>query len=111
MSVVEGMANAVTGGTSRGAQLEGIVVCGKTGTAENPHGKDHSIFISFAPKDDPKIAIAVIVENGGFGATYAVPISSLIMEKYLKGKIADNRKYVEDRIMNTSILPINVKNK
>jgi penicillin-binding protein 2 len=111
LSVVEGMANAVTGGTSRGAQLEGVVVCGKTGTAENPHGKDHSIFISFAPKDDPKIAIAVVVENGGFGATYAVPISSLIMEKYLKGKIADNRKFVEDRIMNTSILPTNVKNK
>ncbi|MCL1943664.1 MAG: penicillin-binding protein 2 [Candidatus Azobacteroides sp.] len=111
LPVVEGMANAVTGGTSRGAQLEGIVVCGKTGTAENPHGKDHSIFITFAPKDDPKIAIAVIVENAGFGATYAVPIASLVMEKYLKGKIADNRKYVEDRITNTTILPVNVKNK
>lgn len=109
LSIVEGMAKAVTGGTSRGAQLDGIEVCGKTGTAENPHGKDHSLFMSFAPKDDPKIAIAVVVENAGFGATYAVPISSLIMEKYLKGEISDRRKYVEDRIMKAVILPTNVK--
>jgi len=104
-TVVEGMASAVTGGTARSAQLPGIVVCGKTGTAENPHGKDHSIFICFAPKDDPKIAVAVIVENGGFGATNALPIASLIVEKYINGKIADNRKWVEDRIVNTTILP------
>ncbi len=109
--VVEGMANAVTGGTSRRAQLDGIVVCGKTGTAENPHGKDHSLFISFAPKDNPKIAIAVIVENAGFGASFAVPISSLIMEKYLNGKIADSRKGLETQLINTTILPTNVKNK
>ncbi|MCD7972788.1 MAG: penicillin-binding protein 2 [Candidatus Azobacteroides sp.] len=110
-TIVEGMERAVLGGTARGTQLDGIAVCGKTGTAENPHGRDHSIFMSFAPKDDPKIAIAVIVENAGFGATFAVPISSLIMEKYLTGKISDRRKYVEDRILNTKILPTNVKNK
>lgn len=109
LSVVDGMERAVTGGTSRGAQLEDIAVCGKTGTAENPHGKDHSLFMSFAPKDDPEIAIAVVVENAGFGATFAVPIAALMMEKYLKGKISDNRKYVEDRIVNTKILPTNVK--
>ena len=110
-TVVEGMANAVTGGTSTKARLDGIVVCGKTGTAQNPHGKDHSIFICFAPKEDPKIAVAVIVENGGFGATNAVPISSLIIEKYLNGKIADNRKGIENNMINTSILPKYVKNR
>ena len=77
--VVKGMRAAVTGGTCRvaGAILPGIEVCGKTGTAQNPHGKDHSTFLSFAPKDNPRIAISVYVENGGFGATIALPIASL----------------------------------
>lgn len=85
--VVEGMRAAVLGGTCRGANIPGIEVCGKTGTAEN-RGKDHSVFMGFAPKDDPQIAIAVYVENGGFGAVYGVPIGALIMEQYLKGKLS-----------------------
>lgn len=84
--VVQGMAMAVTSGTCRGANFAPgqITVCGKTGTAENPHGQDHSVFIGFAPKDKPKIAIGVYVENGGFGATYGVPIGRVMMEYYLK---------------------------
>jgi penicillin-binding protein 2 len=88
--VVEGMFRVVNGGpgsTARNARIEGIDLCGKTGTAENPHGNDHSIFIAFAPKDQPKIAIAVYVENQGFGTTYAAPIASLMVEKYLTGEV------------------------
>jgi penicillin-binding protein 2 len=102
--IVEGMRAAVTGGTCRIANLPGIEVCGKTGTAQNPHGKDHSVFMGFAPMDDPQIAICVYVENAGFGATYGVPIGSLVMEKYLTGHIADNRKYLEERMMTASTL-------
>ncbi|NVO11620.1 MAG: penicillin-binding protein 2 [Bacteroidales bacterium] len=89
--VVEGMDMAVNGGfggTALIAALPKIRVCGKTGTAQNPHGADHSVFIAFAPKDDPKIAIAVYVENAGFGATWAAPIASLMIEKYLTDSIA-----------------------
>lgn len=87
--IVEGMYRAVhnEGGTARAANVAGIEACGKTGTAQNPHGKDHSTFLGFAPKDNPKIAISVYIENGGFGATIAVPIASLIMEKYLTDTI------------------------
>ena len=67
--------------------MENITVCGKTGTAQNPHGEDHSIFIGFAPKDNPKIALAVYVENGGWGSTWAVPIGSLMIERYLNDTI------------------------
>ena len=98
-SVAEGMRMAVTGGTCRLANLSGIEVCGKTGTAQNPHGKDHSVFMGFAPYHDPKIAVAVYVENAGFGATYGVPIGSLIMEKYLKGEISPDRQYLEERML------------
>ena len=86
-TVVQGMRAAVTGGTCRAANLEGLDVCGKTGTAQN-RGKDHSAFMGFAPMDNPKIAVAVYVENGGWGATYGVPIGALIMEKYLKGELS-----------------------
>ena len=79
------------GGTARGSGIDSVVVCAKTGTAQNPHGKDHSLFIAFAPKDDPQIAIAVIIENAGFGATYAAPIASLMMERYLHPE-RDTRK-------------------
>jgi len=82
--VVEGMYQAVHGaGTSGGVRMTNVEVCGKTGTAENPHGLDHSIFICFAPRNNPKIAMAVYVENAGFGATWAVPIARLMIEKYL----------------------------
>lgn len=103
---VSGMAHAVTGGTCRGINLEPeIEVCGKTGTSENPHGDDHSLFMGFAPKDDPQIAIAVIVENGRFGASNAVPIGRLMMQKFFKDSIPPSDKWLEDRIVNTTILP------
>jgi penicillin-binding protein 2 len=88
--IVEGMDLVVNGGkgsTARNAKIANIRVCGKTGTAENPHGNDHSIFIAFAPKENPKIAIAVYVENQGFGTTYAAPIASLMIEKYLAREV------------------------
>ncbi len=102
--VAEGMRMAVTGGTCRLANLPGIEVCGKTGTAQNPHGKDHSAFIGFAPYHDPKIAICVYVENAGFGATYGVPIGSLMMEKYLNGEISPERKYLEERMLQSNTI-------
>ncbi len=102
--IAEGMRMAVLGGTCRLANLAGLEVCGKTGTAQNPHGKDHSAFMGFAPYNDPKIAVAVYVENAGFGATYGVPIGSLIIEKYLKGSIAPERKYLEERMLNSNTI-------
>ncbi len=104
--VIEGMEGAVNGGegsTARGARLDSIIICGKTGTAQNPHGKDHSIFVAFAPKDNPQIAIAVYVENAGFGSTFAAPIASLMIEKYLTGKI--KRKYLEDHVLRMVLRP------
>jgi penicillin-binding protein 2 len=87
-TVVQGMREAVLNGTCRAANLPDIEVCGKTGTAQN-RGKDHSAFMGFAPMNDPKIAVAVYVENGGFGAVYGVPIGALIMEKYLTGSLSE----------------------
>jgi len=104
--VIEGMEGAVNGGpgsTARGARLDSIIICGKTGTAQNPHGKDHSIFVAFAPKDTPQIAIAVYVENAGFGSTFAAPIASLLIEKYLTGEV--KRAYLEDHVLNMVIKP------
>lgn len=103
---VEGMYMAVNGGGSAGgtafrAAIPGLEVCGKTGTAQNPHGKDNSVFICFAPKDNPKIAVAAYVENAGFGATWALPVASLMLEKYLNGEICEERKPMEDRMLET----------
>lgn len=81
--VIEGMASVVESGTAAASKIEGIDVCGKTGTAQNPHGKDHSLFVGFAPRENPKIAIGIMVENGGWGASWAAPIASLMIEKYL----------------------------
>ena len=104
--VVNGMADAVNFGTCRRANLQPhFAVCGKTGTAENPHGEDHSLFVGFAPKDDPQVAIVVIVENGGFGATNAVPIGRLMLEKLLLGEIPESDKYLEKTIAERVILP------
>ena len=105
--VIQGMWRAVNsgagmGGTAWAAHVDGLDICGKTGTAQNPRGADNSVFICFAPKDNPKIAIAVYVENGGFGATWAVPIASLMVEKYLTGEV--KRPAVEQRIMEGNLL-------
>lgn len=102
--VAEGMRMAVTGGTCRLANLDSIEVCGKTGTAQNPHGKDHSAFMGFAPYHNPQIAVCVYVENAGFGATYGVPIGSLVIEKYLKGKISPERKHIEQRMLESNTI-------
>ena len=83
--IVEGMRMAVLGGTCTRANIPGLDVCGKTGTAQNPHGRDHSVFMGFAPMNDPKIAICVYVENAGFGAAYGVPIGALMIQRYLRG--------------------------
>lgn len=102
--IVEGMRMAVLGGTCRQASIPGVEVCGKTGTAQNPHGRDHSAFIGFAPMNNPKIAICVYVENAGFGAAFGVPIGSLMMEKYLNHKIAPHRQYLEDRMKESNTI-------
>lgn len=104
--VLEGMANAVTGGTCRGAHLPDIQVLGKTGTAENPHGKDHSAFMGIASYNGKRVAIAVYVENGGFGATYGVPIGRLMIEKYLRGYILEESKPIEQRMQDAVVSPL-----
>lgn len=88
--VIEGMDLVVSGGegaTARHIGIPGIIICGKTGTAQNPHGDDHSVFVAFAPRDNPKIAIAVYVENAGYGSTHAAPVASLMIERYLTGEV------------------------
>ena len=107
--VIGGMYRAVnsgygSGGTASVAAVEGLDICGKTGTAQNPHGDDHSVFICFAPRDNPKIAVAAYVENGGFGATWAAPIASLLVEKYLNGEISKDRKALEERMLNGDLM-------
>ncbi len=101
--VIDGMQDVVERGTAYVARIPGIEICGKTGTAQNPHGKDHSIFFAFAPKNNPKIAIAVVVENAGFGATWAAPIASLMLEQYLTGK-HDTRKPLLERMLNGNLI-------
>ncbi len=92
------------GGTASGARIDDIVVCGKTGTAQNPHGQDHSVFIAFAPMKDPKIAIAVYIENAGFGGVWAAPIASLMIEKYIKRKV--KRDDLEERMINANLMSL-----
>jgi penicillin-binding protein 2 len=101
---IEGMhlATTGTGGTAWRGRVQDIDVCGKTGTSQNPHGKNHSVFVCFAPKQNPKIAVAVLVENSGAGGSYAAPIASLVLEKYLKGKAF--RTDVEQWILNMNLL-------
>lgn len=99
--VIEAMHKVFEEGTARGSRIESIPMCGKTGTAENPHGQDHSIFIAFAPKDNPRIAMAIIVENGYWGSRWAAPIASLMMEKYLTGEIT--RPELEKRMVEGSL--------
>ncbi len=106
---VNGMYRAVnsgygSGGTASIAAVKGLDICGKTGTAQNPRGADNSVFICFAPKDNPKIAVAAYVENGGFGATWAAPIASLLVEYYLNGDISSERKYLENRVLTGDLM-------
>lgn len=102
-TIVQGMRAAVTGGTCRVANNSMYEVCGKTGTAQNPHGQDHSVFMGFAPKDDPQIAICVYVENGTWGATYGVPIGALMMERYIRGELSPNSEATAEAMKNRYI--------
>lgn len=102
--VIDGMEMVVQSGTAAASKIKGISMCGKTGTAQNPHGKDHSVFVAFAPRENPKIAIAVVVENSGFGGTWAAPIASLIIEKYLTDSIS--RPHIEERMLNANLMQI-----
>lgn len=103
-TVIEGMRMAVTNGTCKKADLKDIEVCGKTGTAQNPRGRDHSAFIGFAPYNNPKIAICVYVENAGFGASYGVPIGSLLIEKYLTDTISPGHKGMEINMLKSNTI-------
>lgn len=101
--VIEGMQSVVESGTAAGSRIKGIAVCGKTGTAQNPHGKDHSLFVGFAPRENPKIAIGIMVENGGWGSDWGAPIASLMIEKYLTDSIS--RPALEKRMFDGVIQP------
>ena len=107
--VLEGMAEVVKSGTAAASKIPGIEMCGKTGTAQNPHGKDHSMFVCFAPKNNPKIAVAVAVENGGWGAEWAAPIGSLMVEKYLTDTIT--RPLIEKKMMEADFIHHKITNK
>lgn len=102
--VIEGMSRAVSSGTAAASKIPGIEMCGKTGTVQNPHGENHAVFFAFAPRHNPKIAIAVFVENAGYGGTWAAPIASMLIEKYIKDTIT-LPKYIQDRVSNAVILP------
>lgn len=104
--IIDGMRRVVNSGTGFNSFVRGIDIAGKTGTSENPRGIDHSVFFAFAPVDDPKIAIAVYVENAGGGGSVAAPIGGLMIEKYLNGEISDNRKRVEQNISKINLLEV-----
>ncbi len=103
--IKEGMHDVTIIGTAAGIKVPGIEYCAKTGTAQNPHGKNHSLFVCFAPKDNPKIAVAVIVENAGFGATWAGPIAGLMMEKYLNDTLTKESQLKADNLSKVDLLP------
>ena len=108
-TVIKGMYLAVNSPASQGATaaiaaVDSLDICGKTGTAQNPHGDEHAVFVCFAPRESPRIAVAVYLENAGYGGTWAAPVASLLVEKYLKGSISENRKWLEDKMINTSLL-------
>ena len=103
--VKAGMHRVMVYGTGRHYAIDSLHMAGKTGTAQNPHGRDHAIFIGFAPVDDPQIAVAVVVENAGFGATWACPVASMMMEQYLTGEVKrkDLRKRIREAVLNESV--------
>ena len=104
--VIDGMLEVTRSGTGVGSTIKGINIAGKTGTVQNPHGKNHAAYMAFAPAENPKIAIAVVVEESGYGATWAAPIAHLMIEKYLMPDSAvSSRKNFEDRLINTDLIP------
>ncbi len=108
-AIHEGMHDVTIIGTAAQIKIPGINYCAKTGTAQNPHGKNHSIFVAYAPEEDPKIAVAVVVENAGFGATWAGPIASFMIEKYLNDTIAANRLQEVERVSSADLIPEAIK--
>jgi len=109
-AVLNGMHDVTIYGTANFLKVPGVEYCAKTGTAQNPHGKDHSIFTCFAPRNNPKIAVAVVVENAGFGATWAGPIATLLMEKYLNDTISAGRSQANyDRVAKADLIPAAIK--
>jgi penicillin-binding protein 2 len=102
--ILDGMEGVMSGGTASIANIPGIKMCGKTGTAQNPRGPDHSTFVAFAPRENPVIAIAVYVENGKWGNLYAAPIASLMVEKYINDSIQPSRQWLEARMLETNLL-------
>lgn len=117
-AVIDGMELTFLEGTARGSKIDHISACGKTGTAENfaiidgerVQLEDHSLFVAFAPKENPKIAVAIIVEHGGYGSTYAAPISSLVIEKHISDTISQNRKYLEKRMLEANLIGFEKEN-
>lgn len=103
--IAEGMEQVVESGTARAAaKVDSLSICGKTGTIQNPHGEAHSAFIAFAPRENPQIAIAVYIEQGVWGARYAAPIASLIIEKYIKNKISKRRIFLEESMLSSDLI-------
>lgn len=109
-AVNDGMHDVTVYGTASHIKIPGVEYCAKTGTAQNPHGKNHSLFVAFAPKDNPKIAVAVVVENGGYGSVAAGPIAGLIMEKYLNDTLSAAGKATAERVTNMNLIPEAIKN-
>jgi penicillin-binding protein 2 len=107
--IKEGMHDVTVYGTAAGIKVPGHEYCAKTGTAQNPHGKNHSLFVCFAPKDNPRVAVAVVVENAGFGATWAGPIGGLLMEKYLNDTLTGESKTKSDYLANVDLMPQSIK--
>jgi penicillin-binding protein 2 len=102
--VINGMIDVVESGTARGSKIPGIIMAGKTGTVQNSQGEDHSTFIAFAPVENPKIAIAVYVENAGGGGRFAAPIASLLIEQYLNKEIASSRVWRETQMLEANLI-------
>ncbi len=107
--IKEGMHDVTVYGTANGVKLPGHEYCAKTGTAQNPHGENHSIFVCFAPKENPKVAVAVVVENAGYGATWAGPISTLLMEKYLNDTLTPESAKKSDELAKVDLMPQSIK--
>jgi penicillin-binding protein 2 len=108
-AVLDGMHDVTVYGTASFLKIPGVEYCAKTGTAQNPHGKNHSIFTCFAPRDNPTIAVSVVVENAGFGATWAGPIGTLLMEKYLNDTISAESMANLERVSKADLIPAAIK--